>query len=142
MTARAMVEASVRRRLRRGMTLIEVMIAIVILTAAVLGLANFIRIFQHTSSETSMKALASDLATSRLETIKGDRVYAGLVTTYDGLVETFPGDPVYGGFTRTTKVARCAGCPTATDDYVTVTVTITGNNPPAPKKKTTVIAAF
>jgi hypothetical protein len=52
------------------------------------------------------------------------------------------GNPVYNGFTRKTKVVRCSGCPTVTNDYITVTVTITGNNIPAPLAKTTIIAAF
>jgi Tfp pilus assembly protein PilV len=124
------------------MTLIEVIIAVVILSAAMLGLANFVRQFQHTTSTTSTQTLASDLATTRLEAVKGDRVYATLVTNYNGVVETFSSNPVYVGFTRTTAVTRCASCPTTTNDYVTVTVTVTGNNLPVPMKKTTVIAAF
>jgi hypothetical protein len=49
---------------------------------------------------------------------------------------------VYGGFTRVTKAVRCSGCPTATNDYITVTVSVTGNNLPATITKTTIIAAF
>jgi Tfp pilus assembly protein PilV len=124
------------------MTLIEVIIAVVILSAAMLGLANFVRQFQHTTSDTSTQTLASDLATTRLEAVKGDRVYATLVANYNGVVESFSSDPVYRGFTRTTNVTRCASCPTATNDYTTVTVSVTGNNLSTTMKKTTVIAAF
>ena len=52
---------------RRGMTLIEVILAIVILSGAMLGLANFGRKFQHATSESSSQTLASDLAAQRLE---------------------------------------------------------------------------
>ncbi len=131
-----------RRRDRGGMTLIEVIFAVVILSGAMLGLANFGRKFQHNTSTTSGQTLASDLATQQIETVKGWRVYSTLITTYNNMVETFVGNPVYQGFTRTTKVTRCAGCPTATNDYVTVTVTVTGNNLPATMSKTTIIAAF
>lgn len=124
------------------MTLVEVIIAVVILSGAMLGLADFVRRFQHNTSDTSMQALASNLATVRLEEIKGFRIYTDLVATYDGVVETFSTDPVYTGFTRTTAVTPCAGCPSLTDDYATITVTITGNNLATPMKKTTIIARF
>ncbi len=142
MTARPAVSGAGTARTRRGMTLIEVIVAVVILSGAMLGLANFVRQFQHTTSDTSSQTLASDLATTRLEAIKGDRVYATLVSNYNGVVETFTSDPVYYGFTRTTTATRCAACPTSTNDYVTVTVAITGNSLPATMKKTTIIAAF
>lgn len=131
-----------RRTRRRGMTLVEVIMAITILSMAMLGLANFSRLFQHKTQSSSDLALASDLATQQLETVKGWKVYATLVSTYNGNVATWPTDPVYKGFTRTTAVTRCSGCPTATDDYVTVTVTVSGNSLPSPLAKTTIIAAF
>ena len=53
-------------RARRGMTLIEVIMSIVILSGAMLGLANFVRKFQHGVSDTSSQTLASDLSTQRL----------------------------------------------------------------------------
>jgi prepilin-type N-terminal cleavage/methylation domain-containing protein len=137
---------SLRRRVisrsRHGMTLIEVMLAIVILSGAMLGLANFVRKFQHTTSDTSQQAMASNLATLRLEEVKGYRVYSTLIATYNGVSETFVGDPVYTGFTRTTAAVRCNSCPTTTNDYITVTVSVTGNNLPVTMKKTTIIAAF
>lgn len=126
------------RRSRRGMTLIEVIIAVVILSGAMLGLANFGRRFQHATQNASDGTLASDLAAARMETIKGYRVYANLVATYDAVSETFT-DPVYKGFTRYTHVVRTN---TTSDDYTTVTVKVTGNSLSAPLYKTTVIAKF
>ena len=124
---------------RRGMTLIEVILAIVILSGAMLGLARFGQQFQHNTSTSSMQVLASDLATQRLEAIKGVRNYASLVTTYGSTSETFAGDPVYGGFTRLTKTVSTVN---STDDYVTITVTVSGNNMPSSIKKSTKIAKF
>ncbi|MBM4194333.1 MAG: hypothetical protein FJ202_08155 [Gemmatimonadetes bacterium] len=126
---------------RKGLTLVEVVIAISMLTLVTLGLANFIRTFQRSTSDTSMMALASDLAMARIETVKGVRVYANILTTYGNTTETFATVP-YKGFTRTTKSVRCSGCPTATNDYITVTVSVTGNNLPKAVTKTTAIAAF
>ena len=127
---------------RRGMTLIEVILAVVILSGAMLGLANFGRKFQHATTDATVQALAGDLAVSRLETIKAYRDYATIVSTFDGTVQTYAGDPTYTGFTRKTAAVRCAGCPNGVNDYITVTVTVTGNNLSTPLKKTTYIAAF
>ena len=128
--------------LRRGMTLIEVMIAIVILSGAMIGLARFGGNFEHTTATAGDLSLASDLATLRIEQIKAYRIYNSLVATYNGVTETYVGDPVYNGFTRRTIATRCAGCPTTTNDYITVTVTVTGRSLVNPISKTTVIAVF
>ncbi len=127
---------------RRGMTLIEVMISIVILSGAMLGLARFGKNFQHTTSVASDMSLASDLAVARIEQIKAYRVYTSLVATYNNTTETFAADPINKGFTRKTYVARCAGCPTLINDYITVTSIVTGNSLVAPISKTTIIAVF
>jgi prepilin-type N-terminal cleavage/methylation domain-containing protein len=127
---------------RRGMTLIEVMIAIVILSGAMLSLAKFGGKFEHTTATASDMSLASDLAVARVEQIKAYRVYTSLVATYNNASETFPTDAVYRGFTRVTRVTRCTGCPTATNDYITVTATVSGRSLVAPIAKTTIIALF
>jgi prepilin-type N-terminal cleavage/methylation domain-containing protein len=129
-------------QVRRGMTLVEVMIAIVILSGAMIGLAKFGGQFEHTSATAGDLALASDLATLRIEQIKAYRVYTSIAATYNNVTETFPGDPSYNGFTRKTAAVRCAGCPTSTNDYVTVTVTVTGRSLATPMAKTTIIAVF
>jgi prepilin-type N-terminal cleavage/methylation domain-containing protein len=130
------------RLTRHGMTLIEVMIAIVMLSGAMLSLARFGGKFEHTTATASDMSLASDLAVARIEQIKAYRIYTSLVATYNNTTETFVGDPVFNGFTRTTKVTRCAGCPTATNDYITVTATVSGRSLTAPIAKTTIIALF
>ena len=142
MTKHGHFSVALARRARRGMTLIEVMLAVVILSGSLLGLSKFIRQFQHTTSDSTMQYLASDLATQRVEEIKAYTVYSTLVATYNGVVETFVGNPVYNGFTRTTAAVRCTGCPDGVNDYITVTVTVTGNTLTAPKTKSTIIAAF
>ena len=129
------------RGARHGMTLIEVMIAIVILSGAMLGLAKFGGQFEHTTATASDMSLASDLAVARVEQVKAFRVYATIVATYN-TTETFVGDPVYNGFSRVTKSTRCAGCPTISNDYTTVTVTVSGRSLTAPIAKTTIIAVF
>ena len=128
--------------LRRGMTLIEVMIAIVILSGAMLGLAKFGGQFEHTTATASDMSLASDLATAKIEQVKAFRTYTSIVATYNNITETYVGDPVYNGFTRKTVATRCTGCPTASNDYITVTATVSGRSLVAPIAKTTIIAVF
>lgn len=128
--------------LRRGMTLIEVMIAIVILSGAMLGLAKFGGQFEHTTATASDMSLASDLATAKIEQVKAFRTYTSIVATYNNITETYVGDPVYSGFTRKTVATRCTGCPTASNDYITVTATVSGRSLVAPIAKTTIIAVF
>ena len=130
-----------RRRRRGGMTLIEVILAVVILSGAMLGLANFGRKFQHTASTTSDTTLASDLATQRIEQIKGFRVYSTLVSTFNGTSETFT-DAAYNGFFRQTRATRTQTSTTPMYDYVTITVTAGRDTLVASAKKTTIIALF
>lgn len=123
------------------MTLVEVILAIVILSGAMLGLGNFTRKFQSANSGSTSKTLASDLASQRIAEIQAFRPYTSIVSTYNATSEVFSSG-LYQGFTRATTAARCSGCPTATTDYITVTVSVTGNDLTAAVTKTVVIAAF
>ncbi|HVZ47807.1 MAG TPA: prepilin-type N-terminal cleavage/methylation domain-containing protein, partial [Gemmatimonadaceae bacterium] len=71
-----------RRTLRRGMTLVEVILAIVILSGTMLGLGNFARKFQSANSGSTSKTLASDLAAQRVAEILAYRPYSSIVSTY------------------------------------------------------------
>lgn len=124
------------RALRRGMTLIEVMIALVILTGALLGMGRFITSFSRTSSDGALSSTASDLVLDRLEQVKGYGVYANIGTTFattEGAIAGYP------GFTRQTQVLRTTN---SAADYTAVTVTVTNPSMLKPVKKTTIIAAF
>ncbi len=124
------------RRLRRGMTLMEVMVAMVILTGALLGMGRFITSFQHSTSNNSLSSTATDLVVDRLETIKASTSYATLTATYAATEGTIAG---YPGYTRVTQVLRTND---ATTDYTAVTVTVSHPSLSKPVKKTTIIAAF
>jgi prepilin-type N-terminal cleavage/methylation domain-containing protein len=130
-----------RARVRRGMTLIEVMIAIVILSGAMIGLAKFGGNFEHITATSADMSLASDLATLRIEQVKAFRVYSSIVATFNGTSTTYATNP-YKGFTLRTVAARCAGCPTTSKDYITVTATVSGRSLVSPIAKTTIIAVF
>ena len=123
------------------MTLVEVILAIVILSGTMLGLGNFARKFQSANSSSTSKTLASDLASQRIEEVRAYRGYSTIVSTFNAASESFTSG-VYVGLTRTTAAVRCTSCPTATNDYITVTVTVSGNDLPVAVSKTVVIAAF
>jgi prepilin-type N-terminal cleavage/methylation domain-containing protein len=125
----------VRTRRRRGMTLIEVMIALVILTGALLGMGKFITSFSHATSDGALSSVASDLVLDRLETIKGSSSYAGL-DGYAAIETTITG---FTGYKRVTQVTRTFD---ATQDYKAITVTVSNPGLNQPVKKSTIIAAF
>jgi prepilin-type N-terminal cleavage/methylation domain-containing protein len=127
--------ASRRRFVRRAMTLVEVMIALVILTGALVGMGKFIAGFSHSTTDGSMNSTASDLVLDRLEQVKASSPYTNL-NTYAATENSIPGFP---GFVRTTQVTRTNN---ATTDYTTVTVTVSNVAMYKPVKKSTIISAF
>jgi prepilin-type N-terminal cleavage/methylation domain-containing protein len=121
---------------RSGMTLIEVMIALGILTGALLGMGTFITKFSHATTDGSIIAAATDLATDRLEQVKAWNRYSTLESTFSATESSIPG---YPGYVRTTQITNTV---TPQTNYKTVTVTVTKSNLTKPVKKTTIIAAF
>ena len=105
---------------RNGFTLIEVMIALVILTVVLLGLARFAGAFLHTVGTSTVKTIATEVAYSQLALIRTDPTYP-LPAGYSGTVTGFPG---YGAMTRTTVLNRLGGPSYATRDYTVVTVRV------------------
>ena len=133
-----------RRGGRHGMTIIEVMFAIVILSGVMLAMSRFGQSFTRATSNAANLAIASDLATARLQLARGHPTYSTIVSTFNGTTETSGGaaNPSMAGFvgyTRTTGATRTQNDST---DYVTVTVTVNAAVLKAPVAKTAVIAAF
>jgi prepilin-type N-terminal cleavage/methylation domain-containing protein len=133
-------------RRRSGMTLIEVIMAVMILSGVLIGLSNFTRRFQHLTTNHDVLAVASELASARIAAVELHRTYATLASTFSGTTETSatssanPSMSGFPGYTRTTTVA-------ATDSsykarYVTVTVTVTHAATATTVTKSLVIAAF
>ncbi len=132
-------------RRRRGMTIIEVLFAIVILSGVMLSLARFGQGFTRASRNAANLAIASDLAAARIEIVRAHPDYGSLVSTFDGDVETAadvtanPSMAGNDGYTRTTHAVRLV---TDTTDLVTVTVTVTADVLIAPVAKTVLIAGL
>lgn len=128
-----------RRRVRKGMTLIEVMIALTILATVMLGMASFMGRFAHIAAISDVKNTANELASQRLEEIKNAPRYTAIDTLYPGSVAlTGP----YAGYTRKTQVTHTGGGASDRYDYKTITVTVSNPRLGTPIKRTTMIAAF
>ncbi|HEY7898283.1 MAG TPA: prepilin-type N-terminal cleavage/methylation domain-containing protein [Gemmatimonadaceae bacterium] len=127
------------RATRKGMTLIEVMMAVTILATAMLGIAGFMGKFAHIVAVSDVKNTANELASQRLEEIKNSPRYSAIDTLYPGTVAL--ASP-YLGYTRKTLVTHTGGGSADLYDYRTVTVTVSNPRLDAPIKRTTIIAAY
>lgn len=127
------------RREDSGVTLIEVIIAMVIMTTVLLGLAAFAGNFTRTVGTSDARTVAVNLAEQRVDEIRAAPNYSGLETNYAGTESAIAG---FAGYTRTTVIAHTGGPrPTYTNDYKTVTVQVTAPGITTPIKKTIVVAA-
>jgi prepilin-type N-terminal cleavage/methylation domain-containing protein len=124
---------------RKGMTLIEVMMAVTILAIAALSIAGFMGRFARIVAVSDVKNTANELASQRLEEIKNAPRYSAIDTLYPGTVTL---DSPYVGYKRQTLVTHTGGDSAATYDYKTVTVLVTNPRLGTPVKRTTIIAAF
>jgi prepilin-type N-terminal cleavage/methylation domain-containing protein len=123
---------------KRGFTLIEILIAMVILTIVSVGLGKFVATFLHTVGTSTAKTVATAVAQEQLELIRADPSYTTLVATYNG--QTTVGFPGYASMTRTTRVVRTTGA-TPRRDYTKVTVAVSEPTMGTPVNVTIVVAA-
>ena len=123
---------------RRGFTLIEVIVAAVILSTALLAMAGFTVRYQQTESRFRRIARAQELASARLETVRSASPYASL----DTMARTESTISGYPGYTRITVVARVGGTPTETVDYRAVTVKVLTPGSTQYVTKSSTVAAF
>jgi prepilin-type N-terminal cleavage/methylation domain-containing protein len=120
---------------RDGFTLIEVMIALVILTGALLGMGAFMTQFAHSTTVSAAASQASDLAVARIETIKGSGDYSGLEDDYEGTTTSSD----HPGYSIATEVERVKD---SSNDYTIVTATVTAPALDQAVSKSTIISAF
>ena len=124
---------------RKGMTLVEVLVALTILSVVMLGLGTFTTNFARTVSEAGIKSTASDLVADRLEVVKSGSRYDLIESNFQGAESSIPG---YAGFSRRTMVLHVGGAPADSVDYKVVTVEVTAPRLTKPVRKSTVISSF
>jgi prepilin-type N-terminal cleavage/methylation domain-containing protein len=124
---------------RSGMTLIEVIVSIVLLTGACLAMGAFIARYANVSGTVARRVEANELVADRLEEVKGGLLYSTIEAVY---VKTEPSIAGHPGLTRQTLVTHTGGAAPSFYDYKTVTVIVNGSGLKTPSKKTTVISVF
>lgn len=126
-------------RTDRGVTLIEVIIAMLILTVVLLGMGSFAVNFTRTVAKSDSRTIAVNLASQRLSEVRSAPNYSALEATYIATEATIAG---FTGYSRVTQIVRTGGVrPTYTNDYKTVTVTVTAPGIATPIRKTVIVAA-
>jgi prepilin-type N-terminal cleavage/methylation domain-containing protein len=118
-----------------GFTLLEVLIAMVILSIMILGFqAAFAGRLLSTVNAEDRRTVALQLAAERVRAVQLDPVYTALETRYETTEATLPN---FAGYRRATRVDRT----TTGGDYTTVTVTVTHPRLARPVTRTLVVAA-
>ncbi|MEX2472270.1 MAG: prepilin-type N-terminal cleavage/methylation domain-containing protein [Gemmatimonadota bacterium] len=122
---------------RAGFTVVEVIVALVILSVAVLGLAGSATRLTTAAATAEMRAQAVYSADDRIGRIEMDRRYTLLDSLYEAVENGVPGP----GFVRSTRVEHIQVTSPDTLDYLMVTVNVTGPGLTSPVKRTLVVAA-
>ena len=124
----------------RGFTLLEVLVALIILTVAVLGVASSAGRLSTVSAHTQVRTLALQSVEDRLSLIRLDPRYVELDSIYAGQEDQLPG---LDGFKRTTAVARTEDVQVGGTviDYQHISVTVEGPGLPNPITRTITLGA-
>ena len=126
-------------RTRSGMTLVEVIVAMVLLVGVVLVLGGFSAQFARAASQAHLIIIADELAAARLDAVRQQPNYAAI----DSLVQTdttVKSD--FASFTVRTQMRRVGGGVADSVDYKLVTTTVTHPGMKKVVTKTTAVAAF
>jgi type II secretory pathway pseudopilin PulG len=127
-------------RARRGMSLVEVIVAFSIFGGALVALARYAIQFARTVNVTDVRGVASELAADRLETVRGATRYEALDSLFAETSRTsIPGYPT---FKRQTLFRRVGGGDGDNVDYKVVTVIVHSSYLTTPVRRTTVIGDF
>jgi prepilin-type N-terminal cleavage/methylation domain-containing protein len=123
---------------RTGFTLVEVMIALVILMVVLLGMARLTAGMTHAVTTGGQQQAAVELAESRVAQIQAEPTYTALESLY---VATETNFPTLQGFSRQTIIVRDTGSVTQPHDWKRVTVSVQGPGLLAPVSRTVTRAA-
>ncbi|HEX5971033.1 MAG TPA: prepilin-type N-terminal cleavage/methylation domain-containing protein [Gemmatimonadaceae bacterium] len=125
-------------RPRSGMTLAEVIVAMVILTGVLLALGSFTVRFAQASGQARLVIAANELAARRLDAVRTQPTYLSVAALAGG--RSVQSD--FTTFAESTKVVRVGGAPTDSVDYMLVTVRVRHPSMRRVVSKTTAVAAF
>jgi prepilin-type N-terminal cleavage/methylation domain-containing protein len=126
------------RKPRRGLTLVEVIIAMSLLAGVLLSLGQFSAALARTAGTARLTAIGAQLVNDRLETVKGAPRYTAIESLY---VKTETSLPGFVGFSRQTSVRRVGGS-ADTVDYKVITVEVSHSSLSKPVRKSTVMSVW
>ena len=128
-----------RRVMRRtGMTLVEVIVAMLLLVSVILVLGGFMTKFSQATGQARLVVLANELASARLDAVRQQPSYSSI----DTLAHTDTVKSDFTSYTLKTQVVHIGGAVTDTLDYKMVTVTVTHPYMKKVVTKSTAVAAF
>lgn len=124
---------------RNGFSLVELVVALVLLMIVFLALQGTGARYAHNVVVANRSATAIELAEGRIEEMRMHPDYPSLASTFAG-TETDPEGVT--GLTRVTTVTQTTDS-TASGmvDYKTVTVSVSGSGLPSPVSRTIILAA-
>lgn len=125
------------------MTLVEIVVALTILSGTLLGMGKFVTAFQRAGTQADSRSVAADFAVARLEELKAATSYAA-ISAMAGTESPIGAGGDSAKFSRTTYVKQVGGSAVSDiHDYKIVTVVVAPlSGAVAPVRKTTVITAF
>ena len=127
-----------RRSVRSGFTMIEVIVASVILGAALLAMAGFTVRYQQVDAKARVINKAQQAANERIERVRSSLPYLAM----DTMATTESSAAGYPGYVRQTLVTHIGGGATDTVDFKIVTVRVTTPGVPRVVSKTSFVGAF
>jgi Tfp pilus assembly protein PilV len=125
-------------RRRSGMTLAEVIVAMIILTGVLLALGSFTAKFAQASGQARLVIAANELAARRLDAVRTQPTYLSVANLAGGRMVKAD----FTTFSESTKVVRVGGAATDSLDYMLVTVRMRQPSMRRVVSKTTAVAAF
>ena len=128
-------------RNRRGFTVVEILVAVVILGVLAVGVARFSAGFATAMTNSSVRVVAAGVALDRMQLIRADPDYVNLVAQYNaGSGADTTGFPDFPRMHRLTYLVRDqSGSPAR--DRITITVKVIDPGMPDTVAVTSVIAS-
>jgi HAMP domain-containing protein len=120
------------------MSLVEVIVAMLLLTGVVLGLGGFMAKFSAANAQARLVIAANEIAAMRLDAIRTQSTYSSIALLADSTLVTRD----YTNFGMRTRVKRIGGQPADSVDYRIVSVYVTHPGMRKTVTKTTAVAAF
>ena len=126
------------RDARRGMTLVEIIVAMVLLTGVVLVLGGFTAKFAQANSQVHLLIAANEIAAQRLDAVRQQPTYGAVDLLKDSSTINYD----FQNYIRQTVVRRVGGGTTDSVDYKLITVTVKAPGMRKIVSKSTAVAAF